>query len=68
MATIFALAFGYFSIVYYACKAIKLLKENWGVISAPLSFVFANKSRSIMKGGWPIWTAFIMSKSYLVNL
>ena len=40
MATIFALAFGYFSIAYYAYKAIKLLKENWGVISAPLSFCF----------------------------
>lgn len=40
MATIFALAFGYFSIAYYAYKAIKLLKENWGVISAPLSFIF----------------------------
>lgn len=40
MGTIFALAFGYFSIAYYAYKAIKLLKENWGVISAPLSFIF----------------------------
>lgn len=28
MGTIFALAFGYFSIAYYAYKAIKLLHEN----------------------------------------
>ena len=40
MATIFVLAFGYFSIAYYAYKAIKMLNENWGVISAPLSFCF----------------------------
>lgn len=49
MATIFAVAFGYFSIAYYVYKAIKLLDENWGVISAPLSFFFAKKSCSIMK-------------------
>ena len=48
MATIFALAFGYFSIAYYAYKAIKLLKENWGVISAPLSFLFSRIIRVLL--------------------
>ena len=38
MATIFTLAFAFFSIAYYAYKGIKLLKDNWGAISAPLSF------------------------------